>query len=347
MPEPYDSLTPYRLLPDPWERAGGIPLDGLLERTGRPGPRAARWRVLQAMGVLAFAFVLFQALSLLVAVLLLLADGIPQAQLLKELSTNLTDHLTALMVGNTFGQVLGLALPAVLLAGLHASRRGAFLRWRAGDARLIVLSVLGLGALLPVVQWLGYLNSLLPLPDWVKVLEQSQMQLIEQVLAADTGMVFNLVVLALTPAFCEEVLFRGYVQRQAERSLGAAGGILFSGLLFGLYHLRLTQVLPLAVLGLYLGYLVWRTGSLWPAIVVHFANNAFAIFLEAFVTVEPEHALPEIEQLDIPWYFVVGGALFFGAFVWALERTARMLLAHRTAGVPRSASFDYEHNRYE
>ena len=193
-------------------------------------------------------------------------------------------------------------------------------------ARAIVAMMLGLVALLPLVQWLGQVNSALPLPDWVRALEEAQMQLIEQVLAGGTGVFFNLLVLAVTPAFCEELLFRGYVQRQAERALGVATAILFSGFFFGLYHLRLTQLLPLVLLGVYLAYITWRTGSLWPAVVVHFANNAFAVALGAVASARPGWSLDEIEAVTVPGYVVAVSLVAVVAIVFLLDRTARNVL---------------------
>src|SRR5690606_8291101 len=129
----------------------------------------------------------------------------------------------------------------------------------------------------------------------------------------------------------EELMFRGYVQRQAERGLGIAGGILFSGIIFGLYHLRLSQAIPLCILGIYLAWLVWRTGSLWPAIAVHFANNAIAIAIGAYISQRPEPEARALEQWEVPWHYLVLGILVFGAAVAAMQRVAARVLEHSRA----------------
>lgn len=314
----------FRRLPDPWARGGGLPLDGPLE-THAP---SRFWLLLGAFFVALAAVILFQVVSAVVALTLLLLKGVPPEHLMTAMSQELDQHAHALFIGNTVGQVVGLLLPAVLLVRLHARRRWGFLRLRASTGPLLVLSLLALVAFTPVVQWLGSVNQALPLPDYILDMDAAQMALIEQVLRADTSVWFNLVVLALTPAICEEVLFRGYVQRHAERALGAAGGIVFSGVLFGVYHLRLTQVMPLTALGLLLAYLTWRTGSLWPAILVHFANNAFAVFLGAAASGDAEKA-QALDQMEIPWYFVAGGALLFVGLLAALRRVALDTLARR------------------
>jgi len=310
-------------LADPWDRQGRIPLNGWFERQAFPP-------ALMAFAALMAAFVLFQiVISPIATVLLLMAQGVDPGQLLGELESMIDEHAASLLTANTIGQILGLGVPAYLLARLHTDRAGAFLRIRPAHGAFLVLALVALVALTPAVQWLGVVNERLPLPESLRRIEQSQTELIERMLSVDTGFLFNLLVLALTPAICEELLFRGYVQRQAERGMGVLGGILFSGVIFGAYHLRLSQILPLSVLGIFLAYLVWRTGSLWPAVVVHFANNALAVALGAYISQRPELDLVDIEQMDIPWYVLMLGLSIFAAAIVGMERTATRHLDQR------------------
>ena len=310
----------FMRLPDPWDRKGPLPLDGVLERGGFSP-------LLTALLTLGVAFVLFQVvISPLVIFGLLLAKGVGLSEMFSAFDTMLEEHPGVFLAANTVGQFLGLAVPAALLARWHSSRPQAFVRLRPPGWDLLVLSIVGLAGLIPVVMWLGTFNEQLPLPPWIEEFEQSQIEMLEKLLVQDMPVLVNLFVLALTPAICEELLFRGYVQRQVERGVGVVGGILFSGIAFGLYHLRLTQVVPLAILGLYLAYLVWRTGSLWPAIVVHFANNAFAVVFSAVVARSSEHSAADLEQMQVPGILVVSGLVLFAASVYLLHRSARAQL---------------------
>lgn len=303
------------VLHDEWA-AEPVLLDGPAERAGFPP-------FMMAMAALILAFILFQVvISPLAIVVLLLAQGHQPAELLAELEVMLQTHARTLLTANTIGQVLGLALPAFLLSRLSSSRVRGFIRLRRVDIGYAGLALLGLFALVPLVQWLGSVNEFLPIPETLRQFEQSQMEMIETILRIDTGLLFSLAVLAVTPAFCEEFLFRGYIQRQAERGLGVAAGILFSGIIFGVYHLRLSQVLPLSVLGIYLAYLAWRTGSLWPAIIVHFANNAIAVIVADFVRRREDLSMDTLEGYQIPWYFVVGGAIVFVGVLAVLHQHA-------------------------
>jgi membrane protease YdiL (CAAX protease family) len=172
---------------------------------------------------------------------------------------------------------------------------------------------------------MAQINKALPLPEAMRMLEQTQLELIRSVLESGLGVSFNLVMLAVVPGLCEELLFRGYAQRQFERATGPVAGIVLSGVLFGLYHLRLSQLLPLAVLGIYLAYLTWRTGSLWPAILVHMAHNGIAVVVAGYAQEHPSYDLETLEQAPMPWYAVVGGFAIFGGILYVLDPLARRL----------------------
>lgn len=291
-----------------------IPLDGRLERSSLPP-------LLTAILALLVAFLLFQVVvSPLVLLLVLGAQGISPMELLNNMEQILENESRALLIANTAGQVLAIGLPALLLARGHSSAPLAFLRMRRIDGTAFILALVGLAALIPITQWVGTLNEMLPLPEWVRAMEAAQHRLLERTLMDEANLVFNLLVLAVTPAVCEELLFRGYVQRQAERSLGFAGGIVFSGVVFGLYHLRLTQIVPLTLVGLYLAYLTWHFRSIWPAVVAHFVFNGFAVVLGAVVSREGGLNVEDIDKMDVPWYLLVGCVVILGIVVRIMRR---------------------------
>lgn len=328
--------SPVPSLSDPW-RARRIPLDGPVEQA-RATPRGRALRSLIAGGLgLVVAFVLFQLFVTPIAtVALLFAEGV-DFNVLGEpggMARLIEEHVRELIIGNSVGQIIGLGAIALLLTRLHTHALWPYLRVRRTDGASLGLAVLGLVALLPVVQWLGAVNQTIPLPEAIRAMEQSQMEMIEKVLEGGFGLAFNIAMLAVVPAFCEELLFRGYVQRQFERGAGAAVGILSSGIIFGLYHLRLSQVLPLSALGIYLAYLAWRTGSVWPAVLVHFANNAFSVVVANYAAQQPEMDAQSLETMQVPWYILMPSAVAFVAVMYVLHRYAAARLAQRSAPSP-------------
>lgn len=95
--------------------------------------------------------------------------------------------------------------------------------------------------------------------------------------ATPAQLALALAALALGSASAEELFFRGFLQRGLERVLGAAGAIAVATLAFGAAHGDPVHAIATLPLGVYLGVLVWRDGSLRPALVAHVVNNAFAV----------------------------------------------------------------------
>lgn len=86
----------------------------------------------------------------------------------------------------------------------------------------------------------------------------------------------------------EELVFRGFFQKQLEEGYqDATKAVLFSAALFMILHFNPWWSLQIYILGMILGYMAWRTGSIWPSVIVHGINNALAITLSNF----PETAL--------------------------------------------------------
>jgi len=83
--------------------------------------------------------------------------------------------------------------------------------------------------------------------------------------------------IAITPAICEELLFRGYVLKNFSRALSTGLTIFLTGLIFGAYHLNATETLPLIILGIYISYVRSYSGALSVAMVIHFVNNFFSV----------------------------------------------------------------------
>lgn len=316
-----DSSVPARpTLKDRWARRGPIPLDGPFERSSVSSATLGFVTGLLGLGA---AFILFQLVvtPILLLVQIGLSDGGMQA--MGNPSDLLATYTRELIISNSGGQILGLAAAALLMARLHSSRVLEYLRLRSVDGRFLMLAGLGVLGLQPVVQWLAQLNQHLPMPETVRMFEQTQLELIQTVLESGLGVPFNLVMLAVIPGLCEELLFRGYAQRQFERAAGPIGGVLLSGVLFGLYHLRPSQLLPLVVLGVYLAYLVWRTGSLWPAIMVHMLHNGIAVGAAWYVQGHQEYDFEALEQAPMPWYTVAAGFAIFAGVLYVLHPLAR------------------------
>ena len=77
---------------------------------------------------------------------------------------------------------------------------------------------------------------------------------------------------------CEELVFRGYVQRAFERWHPAAA-VVVGATVFTLYHLRFQGAPALVPVAIALSAVAWRTASLWPSVLMHAAYNLIATVL--------------------------------------------------------------------
>jgi sodium transport system permease protein len=94
-----------------------------------------------------------------------------------------------------------------------------------------------------------------------------------------TGLSMLLLVAALSPAICEEALFRGALLSGLRQGMRPLFAVLSVSVLFGLFHLSIYRFAPTALLGLAITYAVWRTNSLWIGVIIHFINNCLALLL--------------------------------------------------------------------
>ncbi|NND71723.1 MAG: CPBP family intramembrane metalloprotease [Rhodothermales bacterium] len=310
-----------KYLKDPWQRQS-IALVGFAERH-----EFAPW--LMALLMLLVALVSFQLIiAPLTIIALLLMRGVGAQGLVDALISVMEGDAELMLIANTVGQFLGLALPVLVFARLSSPSIFRFLRVTRVSPLILIFSVVGLAALIPIVDVAAQLNRALPWPESIREFETLMQEPLRKYLSDRVNLIPGILMIAATPAICEEVLFRGYVLRQAERSMGSRWGIVFAGVIFGVFHLLPTQVLPLSLLGLFMAYLTWRTGSVWPAVLVHFANNTFAVVMTILFS-EENRTPDELEQLDLPIYFVIAGIIVFACSIYLIESLARAKLAER------------------
>ena len=106
------------------------------------------------------------------------------------------------------------------------------------------------------------------------------------------------------------------------------------GVAFGLYHLRLSQAIPLSILGVYLGFAVWATGSVWTGFVIHLLNNGVAVLGTAFIRSDPDLDVESLEALGVPWYVGALGIALGLAVVRALLARRRSVVGTRADSRP-------------
>jgi membrane protease YdiL (CAAX protease family) len=146
-----------------------------------------------------------------------------------------------------------------------------------------------------------------------RALGEHEMARLEQRLEGHT-LALALVVAAVMPAVCEELVCRGVLARALRPALGRAIAIATSALLFAAFHLSLSRFVPTALLGAAVGAIAIAADSVWPAIVAHLLNNGVAIAISAGALHPVSDAIDSAPDLAI----VVSLALTAGGLVIAL-----------------------------
>jgi len=185
----------------------------------------------------------------------------------------------------------GLLLPAILYLWLCTPAENKFYGFSKPKSLLpIFLSVVLIVMAQPLIGLASELNSKLVLPEWLSFIEnrmknaEHQGELVAEAFlstTSTTGLLVNIFMIAILPAFAEEILFRGALAgllRNWTRNIHLA--VFISSFIFAFIHFQFYGFLPRFLLGMALGYLFFWSGSLWLPIAAHFANNFLSVIIE-------------------------------------------------------------------
>jgi len=83
-------------------------------------------------------------------------------------------------------------------------------------------------------------------------------------------------------SFCEELLFRGILLSSLKERFSPFFTIITVALILGIFHMSIFRILPTALIGLYLTFIVYRTGSIYLSIIGHSLNNGLALMIISY-----------------------------------------------------------------
>jgi len=180
-------------------------------------------------------------------------------------------------------QILLFLLPAWLLAATLVSDVSRTFRLRVPTAGSIAVAAGLAAALHPLVQELmQHLQWFFP-PG----LPEGSQDFLKTMLGPAQPAWLLLLAVAVAPAFCEEFLFRGYVLSAFDRPGRSHVAVVLSAFAFGAVHMIPHQVFYATLLGLVLGLLAIRTGSIWPGLAFHAVFNGIAVLRERWSLSDP------------------------------------------------------------
>lgn len=265
------------------------------------------------------------ATSMLVLALLLPANFISIA-LMSRLAGTVTQQLLLLILFTT--------LSFLVFPGLVAWHQRV--RWPSGfGLRWPGAWAIGAGILVGLVAWPG-LFSLIALPhdiyDWFRSTDAAE-QARQRILQFSQEQVRELIkvplplfvaALVIVPALCEEWFFRGMLLRSLAKASRPLWGIAASAVAFGAFHtlsgsvVAFDRLIPTTMMGLMLGWIATRTGSIWPGILLHMCHNASATLLARWATEGKLPGwMPDPNQ-PLPGSWTVASVLLTGGLLVAI-----------------------------
>lgn len=137
-----------------------------------------------------------------------------------------------------------------------------------------------------------------------------------------------LAALAVLPALAEELFFRGYLFRALSDRWGGGATVVATAVAFALFHsfgltgVTVERLLPSLLMGLALGVLALRSGSVWPGVVLHALNNSLLLLIARYKDrlVELNWVSADSEHLPALWLLTAAGLAIAGALLLAVPR---------------------------
>ena len=185
-------------------------------------------------------------------------------------------------------QIFLILVPTLIFLRVSKLPLRETIRWRWPGAHLAFTSILLGIAIIPFALWSG--NFFIQLLDYTPDLHPGFFP------TTIGKAILMFVGIAILAPLCEEVLFRGVIQRPYE-SFGPWAAILVVGFFFLIFHLSLLRLFALIPVALLLGYVVWASNSVISGVLAHAAYNAPVAVLTIIGSMRPDIPLEAYSSL--------------------------------------------------
>lgn len=198
--------------------------------------------------------------------------------------------------------ILVFVLPVLLMLKLFKQPLRAYLSLHQAQLKYYLAALGSILLMMPFMNMLITWNEQLHLPQalssveaWMRQQEASANEL-TQLMMSDvsvSGLLLNLLVMAIFTGFAEECLFRGTLQRMLTSDTDKMPhlAIWVTAFIFSAIHLQFYGFFPRLLMGAWFGYLLCWSGSLWVPAAAHAFNNAMVVLSHYAVAHQwiPEH----------------------------------------------------------
>ena len=189
-------------------------------------------------------------------------------------------------------------IPPFIFTYLFKDNSKTYLNLHMPKPAHIILAILSIIVAIPLINLLVTWNESLKLPEfltgietWMKESEKNAGEITEKILSGSSVgiLLVNLMIIAILPGIGEELFFRGLLQKifsnafQKKHSYDLKRirwsnhlAIWVVAILFSAIHLQFYGFIPRMLLGVWFGYLLYWSGSVWVPVIAHITNNSLS-----------------------------------------------------------------------
>jgi len=240
------------------------------------------------------------------------------------------EHINTIKIISIVGHLTAYSLPALVFALIIKGKKfhSLLLLDKNPGFRNIPLIIIAILCVYPAILWIAYFNiNLLPAHMIAKdtlIFEQRLMQM-----NSPTDLLLNIVLLGLVAGVGEELLYRGAIQQlfvRFGRNIHLA--VWSTALLFSITHFQPEGLIPRMLMGAFLGYLCFWTGSLWSSIIAHISFNSLQVLI-FYYFIDAEKLSSIYQQPDFSFLLtiiLIGIFIFVSFLIWKINKGRQLKL---------------------
>ncbi|MAT71457.1 MAG: CPBP family intramembrane metalloprotease domain-containing protein [Planctomycetaceae bacterium] len=193
-------------------------------------------------------------------------------------------------------QAVCILMPALLMTLLFTSnrRRTLLLDSPPRPTHIVAAMLMAIVAHPLVIQLGNLVQSLYPMSPEIK----AQTEGLQAALGDAPYWWLPFLLIAVMPAFCEEIAFRGFILSGLRHVGHKWWAICLSAVAFGAVHTFMQQKISAAVVGVLIGYLAVQSGSLWTCVAYHFTHNGLQLLSADLSKLAERGGYPRVAR----WY---------------------------------------------
>ncbi len=197
-------------------------------------------------------------------------------------------NVNMLRISQMMAQLLTFFVPSMLLIYFTNQQAPLYptllwnLSWK-NVGWVLLLFLVSMPLMEKIIAWneaLTLPQSMKAIEEWMRMQENEMTALTDKMIQATSvpELLLNILVMAIVPAICEELLFRGVLQNWLAQLISNKHVVIWlTAIIFSAIHIQFYGFVPRMLLGALLGYLFVWTKSIWVNIFAHFLNNALSV----------------------------------------------------------------------